>query len=351
MNVCLHRTPKRRRAHAQRGVTLVELMVGLVIGMVVAAGLALLLGDTGQNAAELDKSVRQIENGRYAVDSLQEDISMAGYYGPPATATTSASISPCSTGSVVITDLETRRAASPATFPNGIEGLSPQAAADLGCLTAHKAGTPALIVHRLDTTTATTATLQAGAIYVQTSDSASDVNPTYRAGNTTASFTLHALDGSINVVRRYISRVYYVATCNVCGVDTIPTLKRLDLRGNTLEIGAIAEGVEQVGFDFGFDTDGNGTVDSVLGLNGNAGSTEVAAAEALGWGNVISVTAHVVTRASSASSGFTSDTRTYSTGLQGSATTVVGPFTDNIKRRAYSMTVRLNNLAGRREQP
>ncbi|MNP77388.1 hypothetical protein D3C76_1748080 [compost metagenome] len=45
------------------------------------------------------------------------------------------------------------------------------------------------------------------------------------------------------------------------------------------------------------------------------------------------------------SAGYSSD-KTYR--LAGST---LGPYTDNFKRHAYAMTVRLNNVSGRRETP
>ena len=67
------------RASARvRGFSLVELMVGMAIGLVLVAGLSLLFANTSQSGNELNKSIRQIENGRYAMDLLHDDLMLAG---------------------------------------------------------------------------------------------------------------------------------------------------------------------------------------------------------------------------------------------------------------------------------
>jgi type IV pilus assembly protein PilW len=61
--------------------------------------------------------------------------------------------------------------------------------------------------------------------------------------------------------------------------------------------------------------------------------------------NVVAVKLYVLARSTEVSPGHT-DTRTYNLG---SAT--LGPFNDHYKRHAFSTTVRLTNVTGRRETP
>ncbi len=105
-----------------------------------------------------------------------------------------------------------------------------------------------------------------------------------------------------------------------------------------------------MGFDFGFDTNGDGAPDQWLGLNKNATASDTVAAAALGWGNVVGVKIYVVSRTTEPSTGFT-DARIYSLGLLGSTNVTLGPVNDAFKRRAYVTTARLNNVAGPRETP
>jgi type IV pilus assembly protein PilW len=73
------RTTGPRRAQA--GFSLVELMVALAIGMVVMATLAVLLVNVNRNNSELARSSSLIENGRFTMQLLEQDLSHAGYWG------------------------------------------------------------------------------------------------------------------------------------------------------------------------------------------------------------------------------------------------------------------------------
>ena len=64
-----------------RGFSLVELMISITIGLILVAGMATLISNNAAHRAELEKSSRQIENGRYAMQVLAEDLRHAGYYG------------------------------------------------------------------------------------------------------------------------------------------------------------------------------------------------------------------------------------------------------------------------------
>src|SRR6266542_6931896 len=64
------------------GFSLVELMVALVIASLLLVGLTLLYANANTSRIELDKTSRQIESGRYAMQILSDDVRHAGYYGP-----------------------------------------------------------------------------------------------------------------------------------------------------------------------------------------------------------------------------------------------------------------------------
>ena len=56
-------------------------MVSISIGMLLVAALATLIASQSSTRGEIDKSGRMIENGRYSVQTLANDIQMAGYWG------------------------------------------------------------------------------------------------------------------------------------------------------------------------------------------------------------------------------------------------------------------------------
>lgn len=66
---------------SQRGVTLIELMVALAIGLLLVLGL-LQVFEASRTAYQLSSGLARVqENGRFAIDILQRDIRMAGHMG------------------------------------------------------------------------------------------------------------------------------------------------------------------------------------------------------------------------------------------------------------------------------
>mgnify|MGYP003597617820 CR=1 FL=1 len=65
----------------QLGFSLVEFMVAIMIGLFLVGGLATFIVSSSSTRNELEKTNRQIENGRYAIEKLSEAIKLAGYYG------------------------------------------------------------------------------------------------------------------------------------------------------------------------------------------------------------------------------------------------------------------------------
>ena len=57
----------QRLRNAARGFTMVELMVAMALGLLLLGVLVAMVVSTIGNRNELDKSSRQIENGRYAL--------------------------------------------------------------------------------------------------------------------------------------------------------------------------------------------------------------------------------------------------------------------------------------------
>lgn len=66
---------------AQRGVSLVELMVTLVIGMLISAAMLYIFLGSHKSFQTNDASARILEEGRYGLEVLAREIRMAGYTG------------------------------------------------------------------------------------------------------------------------------------------------------------------------------------------------------------------------------------------------------------------------------
>ena len=330
-------TPRRGSFHHQLGVSLIELMVGLTLGLIIVVALLAIFANASGAGRDLQRSSIQIENGRYVAELLQDELKLAGFFGETSvTGATYTTPNPCLT---TPTGFSTTLG-----FPTPVQGYGPSDA--LACLTSRnrKAGTHALVVRRLDVVAVAPASIASGAsqYYVQYSFCTTDPsNPKLLFDKSAASFTLRNLQcNTPNQVRAYVSRIYYISTCNVCSPsDGVPTLKRLDLVGDELQATALVDGIEEMRFEYGFDTNGNGDVDEYRAGLGT-GATAL-------WQNVMSIKVHFITRSL--------DKVTSGAGLataqsfQLGGTDVLNVAADGYVRRAYSTTVRLINPSGARE--
>ena len=70
--------PTRRRQH---GLSLVELLIATALGLLIVAALAQLYSDIVRSNREMAKTNSQIENGRFAMQFLRNDIVHAGFWG------------------------------------------------------------------------------------------------------------------------------------------------------------------------------------------------------------------------------------------------------------------------------
>jgi len=330
-----HRPLRSRRG--QRGLTLIELMVGLTLGLIVISSLLLVLAHASTRGQELQRTSIQIENARYVAELFREDLRMAGFFGETSVGgALYTQPDPCSTAPIGWN-------VAPLTFPAPVQGYG--AGDVLGCLNNRRAGTDAIVVRHVGVDTVNPATIPGGntQYYVQYSYCVADVaSPRLLFGTDRSAFTLRnrACTG-VNLVRSYVSRIYYVADCNNCGVggDTTPTLKRVDLVGNQLITTALAEGIETLRFEYGFDIDGDGSPDTYLTALGALGPTAA-------WSNVVALKVHFVTRSLDKT---TVENIAAAQDFQLGGIGVVSTANDGYTRKAYSSAVRLVNPSAARE--
>lgn len=330
-----------------RGFSLIELMVAIAIGMVLMLVMTRLMAQQDSARAEIEKAGRQIEDGRYAVNLLHEDVQLAGYYGQLGAITTvpAALPNPCEAGDSAASLLAIGEALalpiqgydSPTSLPTEL--------AD--CLDAadHLDGTDILVVRRTDAEAGGVlpATTVDDRVYVQTTP----IERIVGVGGSTAAatFTLLRKDAATPAeLRRYVQRIYFVSPCHVpatgsdgCdaaadGGRPIPTLKRIDFSEAGFTVTPLVEGIENLQVEYGLDVNEDGGPDRY--------ETAPDLAE---WPNVVAVRVGVLSRALQPSGGHVDD-RSYVLG----STTVAGPG-DAYKRQAYVVAVRAVNQSGRRE--
>ena len=334
------RTPLWLRGASQRGLTLVELMVALTLGMLLLLGLASIYSRNTRTQQEIERSGRQLENGRYAMQLITDDIGLAGYLGEfsPTSAPATLPTNPCSS---TLADLQTAFSLHLQGYDNGAGALS--------CVTGYRGGDVVVIRRAAGCSSAnfTAATsLEPGCDatddtlpYLQTSGCSADATSyalATSAVSTPANFPLRKIGCTAAAsLRRFRTHIYYVASNNV-GSDGIPTLKRWELGGSSNPV-PLVEGIENLQFEYGIDANGDGDT-------ADAGEGYVSAPATVGeWSNVVAVRVHLLSRNDSVSPGYT-DTKTYSLGG-----VTVGPFNDGYRRHVYSATVMVENVAGRRQ--
>ena len=333
------------------GFTMVELLVAMTLGLFVVGGIAAAYVQNQRTRAELERSSRQLENGRYAVQLLADELRHAGYLGtfdPRPIPKPAALPSLC----------ETADANLQAALPISIQGIDDPATAP-ACLTDVKSGTDVVVIRRASTCVAGTAGCAAAAgghPHIQaslcddpTQLGSPSVSNHYAFASTLANLNRTARDCSTPApIRRFLVRIYYVAANNAAG-DGIPTLKRAELNGGSFTVEPLVEGVEDLQLEYGIDTDRNGAPEQYSTDPTAFGGCAAAGCQVDNWLDVTAVKLHLLARNLEASPGH-SDAKTYVLGNDSAgAANQVGPFGDAFRRHVYSTVVRLNNIAGRRE--
>lgn len=329
-------SPPRRQA----GLSLVELMISLTIGMILLVGITTLIVQQSSTRDELEKSSRQIENGRYAMQILHNDIEHAGFYGVYALETASSVVptDPCSNSNTGW------NAPATTTVPAAIYGYSgapsdPTLGTTTCGLTNYKPNTSVLVVRRTTSNTVAPAAAVAGTTYLQVSQCGGSSTLFAFASAPTGVFTMSQKDCVTPApLFPYVVNVYYISTCDLCGTDTIPTLKMVQVGPTQAPvITPLVEGIENMQLDYGLDNDGDGYPDI---YTQTPGPTD--------WLNVMAIRVNLLARNTECTTGYT-DTKTYTLGLAAPASAPASTCTNgDYKRHEFSELIRAINPSGRR---
>jgi type IV pilus assembly protein PilW len=349
-----HHHGSRRRD--QRGLTLIEFMVSIALGMVIVAAVATLIADQSNNRAEVDRAGRLIENGRYAVRAMADDLQLGGYWGEMTAAPNAPAAlpNPCS---LVATDIE-------AAMALHVQGYNaPASAAVPSCVSNQLAGTDILVVRHVDPDPSSLETAGApdfaklvdGQMYVQTGLvlATQAFGSALKAGSASnsANFVLVKKDLATRAtIRKAVVHLYYISQCSVpvsgsCasgdGGNPIPTLKMVELSvasgvasWNTV---TIAEGIENLQVDYGVDTNADGSPDGA-DVDGSALTKDT-------WADVMTAKVYLLARSAEKTPGFTDD-KTYPLGTAGTVTPATAD--QGYKRHVFVQSVRLVNPSARR---
>lgn len=405
------RTHGRAPVRSVRGFSLVELMIALGLGLLIMTALTGLFVSTSRTNQEMARTNSQMENARFALSLLKDDLVHGGYWGgfiPDFDdLTNQATSAPTDTPSIVPDPcLAYASWASTAGYLNALLGIPVQSHIPstqcTAVITNQQASTDVLVVRHAATCAliwnASTSAFEAeggncpadvtGAAYFQPSRCASDAARYVlgRAGTDTFGMQRRQCDTRRAPRMRVVNNIYYVRNFSVTAGDGIPTLVRSELgvaSGAPAQgaAQALVEGIQGFRVELGVDSlsETNAAVDYSAAINWNpAGQWTTAtnrgdgvpdgtppfvhcpstsrfacttnnATTAAALANVVAVRIWVLARADQATPGYT-DRKTYTLGSEGGGQTL-GPFNDGFKRRVFATTVRLVNVTGRRETP
>jgi type IV pilus assembly protein PilW len=350
-------TPRQLAPRRSRGLTLVELLVAIALGLVVLTALVALYGNVTRTNNEMAKTNLLIENGRFAMQLLQDDVALAGFWGPLDTIEPTAVPDPCLAQAAWPTD-----AALLDAYKTNLLGIPIHAHADGSALADCGAGlanvvaqSDVLVVRRASTCLAG-ANCDGGSDtgpHIQLSSCRTDAPPE-PAWLLEPKATLDARPIKIRLKdcateagrRKMLVNLYYVAN----SATGVPTLMRVRMvNGAFGQPEPMVDGIEAFKVELGVDDLGsNGLPISATNPgDGNADRYAVCAptCDLAVLANVVSVKLHLLARNLDPTSGHTDD-KTYQLGPVN-----IDPVDKRFKRHVFSTTVRVVNPSSRRETP
>jgi type IV pilus assembly protein PilW len=351
------RIPPALRIVRRAGFSLIELMVATTLTLVVVLLLGALFTNNSMARREIDGSGQQIENGRYAMELLRDDVRLAGYYGefisPWGGVNWQLPANPCD---ATLANLGWNAANLNVPVPvSGFEGHDP--ALDVlstQCITNRVPGSDVLVVRRTSTAAAAPPPASPSVPYLQVSlqswkCTSAEASFVLAASGSPSPFTLHQKDcATASQVRQYLVHVYYVASCDDCGSnDGIPTLKRVDLGAGTMNAISLAQGIADMRVEYGLDTGSDGFPDEYRKCG--ASSAYTGPCTAADWANVMAVKVYLLTRNMEPTPGYV-DRKTYTMGMAGVLPAFSGAEA-GYKHHVYEAPIRVIGQSDLRELP
>lgn len=320
--------------YLQRGMSMIEMMVALTIGMVMMGGLIAAVV-ASQNTHRLTSDIGLLqENGRYALDIMSESIQMAGHWGgvEAENITLHSNIADLEDGDGSCTE---SWIVSVATSVQGYEGGS---TAPLNCISSsdYRSQTDMLVVRYASTfgmKKAAPGSASDDKFYLRSNVSTYEAEVFRDKESSSTSVT----ESDTTYSYPYTTELYYVSPCQTsdCSEDPdIPTLYRLAISGTKFKSEPLVSGVENLQLEYGWDSTGDNMADTY----GDASAVT-------DWDDVRSVRVALVTRSLEKDSAAEAQT-SYSIGSymgSGSQTVDVSSADQHYRRKIYTRVIQLRN--------
>lgn len=331
MNTLLSVQSRRRFKGQERqsGFTLIEMMIAITIGLGILAGLVGVLASTSSNSRTNDRTSELMSNGRYALNTLKQELRQAGFRGY----TWADPMAPASLGTLTNECLET--GATAGTFISnvrqGVWGANNSNPFSGSCIpsASYASGNDVLVVRLVAAIPSTT--LSANTVYFQSSYSTGQV---FR-GTTAPVFPDSPTPLASFAVQTY---VYYISPFTVSASESplVPALYRVSLQSDgSMSRELVASGIEHLQVQYGKLIPGTpSTVQFYDTLSGNSTSTAIS-----DWDSVSAVRVWLLARNESPEPGYVNN-NVY---VMGDQTYDYSGTADNYRRQVFSTVVQLRN--------
>lgn len=314
------------------GFSLVELMVALVITLILLAGIGQIFLSSKKSFLIQDSLGRMQENGRYAMETLAQDVRRAGFWGGTADITAIDDYTPDAVGNKVATEDGTCSDENWARMlSHRIFGKN-DTRAGYTCLPADTTRKGDILVLRYaapwEIGGVTTPNYQSNQFYLRSSLFEGQL---FKGSDEPS---LPTIDAPGIRTAELVSHGYFIhaaSTNDKCPTaGNIPSLYRMTLVDDSelkVEAEEIAYGVDNFQVQYGVDTNNDNSVDNYL---------DAAAAGDAMWDQVIAARIWLLVRAECPETGYTNDTTYTMAGVDYTPN-------DHYRRQPYTSTIRLRN--------
>jgi type IV pilus assembly protein PilW len=330
------------RQHTQQGMTLIELMTALAIGAFLMLGAVTVFMQSRTTFRINESLARMQETARFAIDALEPEIRMAGYWGLTSTATNildrTAPIAAngfgknlCGTGGLLTLDLAVAGTNNGYGFTcAGVPTPVPESNSDT------------LVVRRAAEDFETPPLSGVNTRRIQT------VRGTGESRAFTGEVPPFTYDPDTNEIHRLFVNGFYVnrtSTVSAAG-NQVPSLKvQTLLASGSIQNQEVIPGVEDLQIQFGVDTDAPGTADRGSidrYVNPNDPMIDPGNADFNPNAEILAVRVWIRVRAEREERGYTND-NAYIYADRNAGDANVGPFNDGFRRLVVSKTIYLRN--------
>ncbi|WP_200283677.1 PilW family protein [Rhabdochromatium marinum] len=360
------------RAHL-RGFSLVELLVGLFLGLLLLTGLSALMVQSSGAFRAVQNEAAMVDNGRYVTDLLANEINHVGFFGhyatdpdlePSGPLPTPCSIDKNTLKSIIRDSLPLRVYEGANTDPTG------------GCLSNYLRNTDVVVVHRASTVLIAPSALKdnAGRFFIQTDELGTNFTvdqATTDCATNADRFDFRGRDRSTEAqpigydswsdyldcfssaaaldLREMLTYIYYLSACDDCSSDgdDLPTLKRgqiiSDTSGNvTLQPVTISRNIDNLQVFLNTDSSP---------YDGDPDSFQIspsAMPSIAAWAHITGAELFLLFRADQETiQGTNEQDRRYLLGPDSTVDANWIDADDGFKRRVFRVQLRLNNLSDR----